>query len=193
MWRPYSGIPGIIALHNGEYRHQPDWYRNFVYAQERERGLEFTEDLAAPGKIRMDLSAGEGILIFAAEGYDNGALAQVQTAESLIADLRAKEHRRRVSFATSLDRAADAYLVRRGRAKRSSPAIPGSPIGAATRFIALRGLCLATGRLDDARDILLEWADGGLRRHAAESVSRSERPARVQFRRRVALVHRRGA
>ena len=25
-------------------------------------------------------------------------------------------------------------------------------------FIALRGLCLATGRLDDARAILLEWA-----------------------------------
>ena len=25
-------------------------------------------------------------------------------------------------------------------------------------FIALRGLCLATGRLDDARDILVEWA-----------------------------------
>lgn len=25
-------------------------------------------------------------------------------------------------------------------------------------FISLRGLCLATGRLDDARDILLEWA-----------------------------------
>ena len=26
-------------------------------------------------------------------------------------------------------------------------------------FIALRGLCLATGRLNDARDILLAWAD----------------------------------
>ena len=26
-------------------------------------------------------------------------------------------------------------------------------------FIALRGLCLATGRLDEARSILLEWAD----------------------------------
>jgi hypothetical protein len=23
-------VPGIVALHNGAYRHQPDWYRNFV-------------------------------------------------------------------------------------------------------------------------------------------------------------------
>ena len=160
VWRPYSGIPGIIALHNGEYRHQPDWYRNFVYAQERERGLEFTEDLAAPGKIRMDLSAGEGILIFAAEGYDNGALAQVQTAESLIADLRAKEHQRRVSFATSLDRAADAYLVRRGQGKTIVAGYPWFTDWGRDTFISLRGLCLATGRLDNARDILLEWSNG---------------------------------
>ena len=160
VWRPYSGIPGIIALHNGEYRHQPDWYRNFVYTQERERGLEFTEDLAAPGKIRMDLSAGEGILIFAAEGYDNGALAQVQTAESLIADLRAKEHQRRVSFATSLDRAADAYLVRRGQGKTIVAGYPWFTDWGRDTFISLRGLCLATGRLDNARDILLEWSNG---------------------------------
>ena len=35
MWHPYSGIPGIVALSNGDYRHQPDWYRNFLYEQER--------------------------------------------------------------------------------------------------------------------------------------------------------------
>ena len=59
-------------------------------------------------------------------------------------------------------------------------------------FIALRGLCLATGRLDDARDILLEWAGRGLRGHAAEPLPRSGRGARVQLGRRVALVRRRG-
>ncbi len=159
VWRPYSGIPGIIALHNGEYRHQPDWYRNFVYAQERERGLDFTEDLAAPGKIRMDLSVGEGILIFAAEGFDGGVLAQDQTGESLIADLRAKEHKRRASFATPLDRAADAYLVKRGNGKTIVAGYPWFTDWGRDTFISLRGLCLATGRLDDARDILLEWSN----------------------------------
>jgi predicted glycogen debranching enzyme len=158
VWRPYSGIPGIIALHNGEYRHQPDWYRNFVYAQERERGLDFTEDLAAPGKIRMDLSVGEGILIFAAEGFDNGALAQGQTAENLIADLRANEHKRRVSFATPLDHAAETYLVKRGNGKTIVAGYPWFTDWGRDTFISLRGLCLATGRLDEACDILLEWS-----------------------------------
>jgi predicted glycogen debranching enzyme len=159
VWHPHSAIPGIIALHNGDYRHQPDWYRNFVYAQERERGLDFTEDLAAPGEIRMDLSAGEGIIIFAAEGFDGGALAQDQTVENLIADLRAKEHKRRVSFATPLDRAADAYLVKRGNGKTIVACYPWFTDWGRDTFISLRGLCLATGRLDDARDILLEWSN----------------------------------
>ena len=158
-WHPYPGIPGIIALHNGDYRHQPDWYRNFVYVQERERGLDFTEDLAAPGEIRMDLSAREGILIFAAEGFDGGALALDQTVENLIVDLRAKEHKRRVSFATPLDRAADAYLVKRGNGKTIVAGYPWFTDWGRDTFISLRGLCLATGRLDDARDILLEWSN----------------------------------
>src|SRR5262249_11776167 len=25
---PYDGVPAVIALTNGEYRHAPDWYRN---------------------------------------------------------------------------------------------------------------------------------------------------------------------
>jgi predicted glycogen debranching enzyme len=62
VWHCYPGLPGIVALHNGSYQHQPDWYRNFVYEQERQRGLDFIEDLAAPGSFRFDLSAAEGIL-----------------------------------------------------------------------------------------------------------------------------------
>ena len=38
------------------------------------------------------------------------------------------------------------------------PDIPGLEIGGATRFIALRGLCLSSGRLREARAILIEWA-----------------------------------
>ena len=51
VWRPYPGVPGIIAVHDGAYTHEPDWYRNFVYEEERSRGLDFTEDLAAPGSF----------------------------------------------------------------------------------------------------------------------------------------------
>ncbi|MDE2501701.1 MAG: glycogen debranching protein, partial [Burkholderiales bacterium] len=77
--------------------------------------------------------------------------------------LRDAEHARRLSFPTPLARAADAYLV-----QRRSPAAPaGMSIIAGypwfadwgrDTFISLRGLCLASGRLDVARQILLAWA-----------------------------------
>jgi len=158
LWHPYPGIPGIAALHNSVYRHEPDWYRNFVYAQERERDLDFTEDLAAPGTFNFDLSGGEAVLIFAAEGFVDDGLIAEQNIEQLIAQLRATEKTRRNSFARPLDRAADAYLVKRGPGKTIVAGYPWFTDWGRDTFISLRGLCLATGKLDDARDILLEWA-----------------------------------
>jgi predicted glycogen debranching enzyme len=82
IWHPYSGLPGIIALANGEYHHEPDLYRNFLYQQERARGLDFIEDLAAPGLFRCDLARAEAVCILAAEGFDNGLLAADESAET---------------------------------------------------------------------------------------------------------------
>ncbi|HEU4341873.1 MAG TPA: amylo-alpha-1,6-glucosidase, partial [Candidatus Binatia bacterium] len=158
VWHPYSGIPGIIALHNGEYQHQLDWYRNFVYAEERARGLDFTEDLASPGIFRWDLTASEAICVLAAEGLESDRLAAGQTAESLMQNFRRIERRRRANFATSLDRSADAYLVKRGKGKTVVAGYPWFTDWGRDTFISLRGLCLATRRFDEARDILLEWS-----------------------------------
>src|SRR6516162_4560107 len=47
-WRPYAGVPGTVALSNGAYDHGPAWYRNFLYEDERARGLDCVEDLVAP-------------------------------------------------------------------------------------------------------------------------------------------------
>ena len=57
-----------------------------------------------------------------------------------------------------LHRAADAYLVRRGDGLTIVAGYPWFTDWGRDTFIALRGLCLAGGRLDDARDILLDWA-----------------------------------
>src|SRR5205823_14458132 len=71
---------------------------------------------------------------------------------------RAGETVRRRQFPTRLDRAADAYLVARGGGKTIVAGYPWFIDWGRDTFVALRGLCLATGRLDDARAILLEWA-----------------------------------
>jgi len=52
---PYPGVPEIEFHTNGGHRHSPQWYRNFLYTAERERGLDDTEDLASPGEFVWQL------------------------------------------------------------------------------------------------------------------------------------------
>jgi predicted glycogen debranching enzyme len=159
IWHPYPDVPGIIALTNGTYTHQPDWYRNFLYEAERARGLDHTEDLATPGTFRWSLSQGEAVLILAAEGQAVGMLPLADTpAQRYLHTLRAAERQRRQRFPSRLHRAADAYLVRRDKGKTIVAGYPWFTDWGRDTFIALRGLCLATGKLDEARDILLAWA-----------------------------------
>jgi len=77
-WRPYAGVPGVIALSNGTHGHEPYWYRRFLYEEDRRLGLDFEEDLAAPGTIAFDLAREEAQLVFAA--HAEGALRRSRAA-----------------------------------------------------------------------------------------------------------------
>lgn len=164
VWRPYAGVPAIGAYANGEYAREPLWYRNFLYVEERERGLDHLEDLASPGRFTFNLSRGTAALILSADTPgltgDRGELPALAAAGPLPAlrGLRARERRRRLRFPTRLHRSADAYLVRRGAGSTVIAGYPWFSDWGRDTFIALRGLCLATGRLDDARSILMLWA-----------------------------------
>jgi len=154
-WRPYDGVPEVLARSNGAYEHGPLWYRGFLYAEERDRGLDFVEDLASPGSFTWDLSAGEAL--WSLETPSGAGAPSALPAE--VRELRAVERRRRDAFPSPLHRAADAYLVRRGTGMTIVAGYPWFTDWGRDTFIALRGLCLAGGRLDDARGILLQWAD----------------------------------
>jgi len=152
VWKPYDGLPAVAVTTDADYTHAPVWYRQFLYAEEQARGLDAAEDLASPGEFRWDLERGEASLILEARA---GEPVEPVTA----AGLRSAEQRRRRAFPTRLHRAADAYLVQRGDGKTVIAGYPWFGDWGRDTFISLRGLCLATGRLDDARDILLAWAD----------------------------------
>ncbi len=156
-WTPYAGVPAIEARTNGTYVPDPQWYRGFQYDEERARGLDFVEDLAAPGVLHWDLAEGDAVLILTAEGAP-GSADSPGTAAAIFARLRRAERARRGRFASRLLRAGDAYVVRRGEGKTIVAGYPWFTDWGRDTFIALRGLCLATGRLSDARSILLEWA-----------------------------------
>ena len=158
-WNPYPGVPAVVALSNGHYQHEPHWYQNFRYAEEAARGLDDTEDLAAPGIFNFDLASGEAVVMFTTP--DSPALSRKRDLSAVkFADaVRANENFRRAEFPSPLHRAADAYIVNGRHGKTIMAGYPWFTDWGRDTFIALRGLCLATSRLADARDILVAWAN----------------------------------
>ena len=151
-WHPYQGVPAVAALSTGNYRHAPDWYRNFLYAEEAARGLDCIEDLAAPGVFTFDLEQRDAALVLRA----GDAIAD--DARSLTAGTFAKERKRRAVL-TRPDRAADAYVVRTSGDRHTIVAgYPWFTDWGRDTFIAMRGLLLARGRTDVASMILADWS-----------------------------------
>jgi predicted glycogen debranching enzyme len=157
QWQPYADLPVISLTSNGAYEHAPDWYRNFCYARERERGLDFTEDLATPGVFAFDLARAEAVLILHAhtgrgKPYEESALAHAS-------HLASREAERRAAFGSRLARSADAYVVNRNVGRTIIAGFPWFTDWGRDTFISMRGLLLASGRYQEAESILLEWAD----------------------------------
>ena len=112
-FQPYDGVPAIACLASGTYRHAPDWYRQFLYAAERDRGLDATEDLGSPGEFSLTLSdTRPAVLILgAADALEKWAsLPPVDVYERC----RISEGTRRRTMADPLQTRADSYLVQRG-------------------------------------------------------------------------------
>jgi predicted glycogen debranching enzyme len=170
-WRPYGGLPAIVARTNGRYTQEPDWYRNFSYVRERERGLDDIEDLATPGVFSFDLATAPAVMVLNAEDERNARVAPVPAgghdgagadsagddASMLAARRMATEAARRAAFTDRLHRAADAYVVSRDNGLTLLAGFPWFTDWGRDTFIALRGLLLVAGRLKEARDILLAW------------------------------------
>lgn len=150
-WQPYGGLPVIHAATNGTYLHAPDWYRNFCYTRERERGLDFSEDLATPGVFSFNLADGDAVMILSAS-------ASVKPAATHAAELASIEQRRRAALGSRLQRSADAYLVARNEGLTILAGFPWFTDWGRDTFISMRGLLIAAGRLDEAEAILLEWS-----------------------------------
>src|SRR5439155_6260609 len=159
-WRPYRSLPAVASAHNGGYLQAPVWYRGFQLDEERARGFDYLEDAASPGVLSWDLSSGDAVWLLAAEGVPGGGaeLLGSDSPQDLYQRLRRDEAARRARFPTRLARAADAYLAHRGEGKTIIAGYPWFTDWGRDTFIALRGLCLATGRLDQAGAILLQWA-----------------------------------
>lgn len=158
IWRPYKHLPAIVALSNGTYEHRPDWYEQFLYVREKQRGLACQEDLASPGCFSWNLQNGDAIWIVAPDGYEDMLHTEDYTPLERFMEFADQEFERRNTFASPLQQAGDAYIVERDEGKTIIAGYPWFTDWGRDTFIAMRGLCLATKRYDDAEQILLAWA-----------------------------------
>lgn len=157
-WQPYQGLPTVTAVTNGIYTHQPYWYRNFVYEEEQARGLDYVEDLASPGVFNFDLSFGDAVLTLTTDIESVHNSVGENSVEERALEAREYTALHRKQFKSPLARAADAYIVRGRHGKTIVAGYPWFTDWGRDTFIALRGLCIANGRLDDALEILLSWS-----------------------------------
>jgi predicted glycogen debranching enzyme len=160
--QPYDGLPRLHFSHNAAWiAREGNWYYNFEYARERERGLDYLEDLFEPLVMQFEIGPGApAVVIASTENARDASLADT---------LRRNEIARRTALRAAspvddplvadLTAAADQFIVR--RAGNLHTVIAGyhwfGDWGRDT-MIALPGLTLTTGRFDIARDILLAFS-----------------------------------
>lgn len=153
---PYQGLPGLYLANNAqEVESTGNWYRNFEYDAERERGLDFQEDLFSPCVLSFDLSSTRKATVVAStEPHDVKSAEQYRAREIS----RRKENAGRSpvndDFISSLTGAADQYIVSRGDQKSVIAGYHWFSDWGRDTMIALPGLTLPTGRHDVARSIL---------------------------------------
>ena len=65
--QPYQGLPALFiqASRKPAFHAAPDWYRNFDYSAEAERGYDHHEDCFCPGRLEICLNPGEEVIISA--------------------------------------------------------------------------------------------------------------------------------
>ena len=151
---PYRGLPSLYLAHDAdEVRESAEWYRNFEYERERERGLDFHEDLFHPCTLVRNLRAGARLTVIAST-----EVRDVRNADRLREARPAQTASGDRPFVGALKNAADQFLVRRGEWHTVIAGYHWFSDWGRDTMIALPGLTLTTGRADLARGILRAFA-----------------------------------
>ncbi len=168
-----AGRELLLAADAGRFISDEQWWHDFAYEQERERGFDYVEDLFSPGRFEVELEGGGGDITLSAavaaltrdsSGRQRRIKAMVERA---LEGVEATAGERR--DIGRLVAAADQFVVRRvaGADEQQSAEASGVSIIAGypwfsdwgrDTLISLPGLLLCTGRFDEARRVLETFA-----------------------------------
>jgi predicted glycogen debranching enzyme len=158
--QPYPGLPRLYFSHNADrLQEQGYWYKNFLYREERERGLDFQEDLFNPFALSWQLSSERAATVIASteqkDVREAGAIreAELQRRQQLAASSPVDD-----PFVRELTVAADQFLARRGDDWTVIAGYPWFTDWGRDTMISLPGLTLFNGRSEIAKSILRNFA-----------------------------------
>jgi len=159
----------FLSCPSMSFEKDPQWWFNFVYREDRERGQEFTEDLWTPGFFKCRIESGGTIVFWAnlSERFkaEESIRANIKKARSVL-----ERHEREViSGAKDKDEkfitlclAAEAFITKRqGKDGVRTTILAGFPWFAdwgRDAFISLDGLLLCRGKYEEAKSVLTSFA-----------------------------------
>lgn len=131
-----------------EFHSKPEWYFNFEYIMERERGYEYQEDLFLPGYFEFDIAKGESV-IFSAGLVEADPSTRQRAFE--------KEIARRVprnNFENCLINSAGQFIQKRDGKTHVIAGYPWFGWWGRDTFVASPGLVLTQGNKETFLDIM---------------------------------------
>jgi predicted glycogen debranching enzyme len=157
----YQGCPELfISAPDSQFSESKNWYYNFEYAVEQNRGLDFKEDLYTHGKFSIEMKRGSrvGVILSTEDPSGKNALQLLEKEkkrrEEVVKEFLWNEDLKRLALA------ADQFIVKRGELKTIIAGYHWFSDWGRDTMISLPGLCLVTGRFEDAKDILKAFANG---------------------------------
>lgn len=157
----YAGAQPLYFKHTkGTFIAQPHWNKNILYSIEKQRGQDFSEDLYSTGSVEYNLSPGETMhVMFSLDANkleeDPKELKQkeIDRLNSLVPPGVHNE------FLADLFITGDQFIVHRKSTENYS-IIAGYhwfTDWGRDSMIALRGLCIATGKQKEARSVIITF------------------------------------
>ena len=160
--QPYASLPKLYIAHDtATVQTDGYWYRSFEYEQERERGLEYTEDLFSPLVLRACLSdQNHFALIASTDSQSISKLDELRHAAVRRESLSRYNFRAeygRSELIPLLYKAAEQFIVTRAPFKTTIAGYHWFGDWGRDTMIALPGLLLATDQPDLAKEIVFEY------------------------------------
>ena len=151
--RLYDGFPWLhmqLSKDDAKFVPAPDWYYDFEYQKELERGYEGYEDLLTTGYFEMKIKKGESIIFSASVDEMPSGKAIEEAYETSV-----KRRTHKIDFESCLHHSARQFIIRRpGNRTEVIAGYPWYGVDGRSTFISLPGLTLEQGYKEDCIDVL---------------------------------------